>query len=313
MPVSKKRPKHALVIRDYAKLEEFAAKFAEGYFNLLILIGDAGIAKSQTIRRALSDDSLWVEGSASAFGIYQALYEHRGQPVVLDDVDSLYSDRDCVRLLKCLCQTDPVKTVSWYTGAVGRNKEIPQQFETSSKVIIVANEWKTLSENVRAVENRGHLLFFEPSPVDVHLESRRVVLGSGGLRLHGPKPPSLARALDAALRSSCGAEGRRHGLARHPASRRLRREDGALREDQKRREIPHRSAADRRLQTARRRRSFDLLQSRQKADREKTGRCSPGEAHRQEAGGASPRPAPHCRRVVRRSPRQFRAAKAFFA
>ena len=168
MPISKTRPKHALVIRTYAKLEEFAAKFAEGYFNLLILSGDAGIAKSQTVRRAVGDRSLWVEGSASAFGIYQALYEHRGKPVVLDDVDSLYTDRDCVRLLKCLCQTDPVKSVSWYTGAVGRNKDIPKQFETSSKVIIVANEWKTLSENVRAVENRGHLLFFEPSPAEVH-------------------------------------------------------------------------------------------------------------------------------------------------
>jgi hypothetical protein len=149
MPASKKRPKHALVIRDYAKLEEFAERFAEGYFNLLILIGAADIAKSQTVKRAVGKKSLWVEGSASAFGIYQALYANRGRPVVLDDVDSLYTDRDCVRLLKCLCQTDPVKTVSWYTGGVGRGKDIPRQFETTSKVIIVANEWKTLSENVR--------------------------------------------------------------------------------------------------------------------------------------------------------------------
>lgn len=52
MPISKTRPKHALVIRSYAKLEEFAAKFAEGYFNLLILIGDAGIAKSQTVEES---------------------------------------------------------------------------------------------------------------------------------------------------------------------------------------------------------------------------------------------------------------------
>jgi hypothetical protein len=168
MPISKTRPKHAIVVRDYAKLEEYAAKFAEGFFNLLILIGDAGIAKSQTVKRAVGLNALWVEGSASAFGIYKALYENRGRHVILDDVDSLYTDRDCVRLLKCLCQTDPVKAVSWFTGAAGVGKDIPRQFETSSKVIIIANEWKTLSENVRAVENRGHLLFFEPSAVDVH-------------------------------------------------------------------------------------------------------------------------------------------------
>ncbi len=168
MPVSKKRPKQAIVIRDYAKLEEYAARFADGCFNLLILIGDAGIAKSQTMKRAIGNQALWVEGSASAFGIYQALYENRNRHVILDDIDSLYTDRECVRLLKTLCQTDPVKSVSWFTGAVGRGKDIPRQFETSSKVVIIANEWKTLSENVRAVENRGHLLFFEPAPVEVH-------------------------------------------------------------------------------------------------------------------------------------------------
>lgn len=168
MPASKTRPKQAIVVRDYAKLEEYATKFAEGFFNLLILIGDAGIAKSQTFRRTIGNKALWVEGSASAFGIYQALYEHRNRPVILDDVDSLYSDRECTRLLKCLCQTDAVKSVSWFTGAVGRGKDIPRQFETTSKVVIIANEWKTLSENVRAVENRGHLLFFEPTPAEVH-------------------------------------------------------------------------------------------------------------------------------------------------
>ncbi len=120
------------------------------------------------MKRAVGPASLWVEGSASAFGIFRALYENRGKPVVPNDFDTLDTDRDCVRLLKCLCQTDPVKTVSWYTGAVGRNKDIPRQFETTSKVVIVANEWKTLSENVRAVENRGHLLFSEPSPAEVH-------------------------------------------------------------------------------------------------------------------------------------------------
>lgn len=168
MPVSKTRPQHAIVLREYTKLEEYATKFAAGFFNLLILIGDAGIAKSQTFRQAVGNQALWVEGSASAFGIYQALYEHRNRAVILDDVDSLYSDRECCRLLKTLCQTDPVKNVSWFTGAVGRGKDIPRQFETTSKVVIIANEWKTLSENVRAVENRGHLLFFEPPPVEVH-------------------------------------------------------------------------------------------------------------------------------------------------
>lgn len=168
MPASKKRPKDALTIRSYEKLEEYAERFSEGFFNLLILIGGPGLAKSQTVKRAVGKKALWVEGSATAFGIYQALYENRGKPVVIDDVDQLYTDKECVRLLKCICQTDPVKQVSWFTGAAGKGKDIPKQFETASNVIIIANEWKTLSDNVKAVENRGHLLSFEPPPVAVH-------------------------------------------------------------------------------------------------------------------------------------------------
>ena len=168
MPVSKKRPKNALVIRDYEKLETYAAKFAEGFFNLLIVIGGPGLAKSQTVRKAVGKKALWIEGSATAFGIYQALFDNVGKPVVIDDVDQLYTDKECVRLLKCICQTDPVKQVSWFTGAAGSGKDIPKQFETTSNVIIIANEWKTLSDNVKAVENRGHLLFFEPPAVAVH-------------------------------------------------------------------------------------------------------------------------------------------------
>lgn len=163
-------PDGALRIESYAKLEEFAAKFADGHFNLLILVGGAGTAKSQTVRNVMGDAALWVEGSATAYGMYQALYEHRNKPVVIDDVDALYRNKAAVRLLKTLCQTDPTKTLSWIAGnlAKQRKKGIPTSFETSSRVVIIANDWKTLNANVYAVQNRGHLLFFDPSPSEIH-------------------------------------------------------------------------------------------------------------------------------------------------
>jgi hypothetical protein len=55
---------------------------------------------------------LWIAGSATALGIYQELWKHRGRPVVIDDVDALQTARAAIRLLKCLCQTDPIKTVA---------------------------------------------------------------------------------------------------------------------------------------------------------------------------------------------------------
>ncbi len=86
-------------------------------------------------------------------------------------MDSLYSDRAAVRLLKCVCQTDPVKTVAWHSAAVGQASEgIPREFETTRRTCIIANDWKTLGANQAAVEDRGHLIQFEPPAEEVHRE-----------------------------------------------------------------------------------------------------------------------------------------------
>ena len=47
------------------------------------------------------------------------LWECRDEPVVIDDVDSLYADRAAVRLLKGLCQTEARKTVAWESSTPG--------------------------------------------------------------------------------------------------------------------------------------------------------------------------------------------------
>ena len=66
-------------------------------------------------------------------GIYLEAYEHRHQPLVLDDVDGLYADRSGVRLLKALCQTEPVKTLSWHAATpVLQRRGVPARFSTPS-------------------------------------------------------------------------------------------------------------------------------------------------------------------------------------
>src|SRR6516162_32079 len=108
------RPEGALYLVTYARLEEYLAAFAEGHLNLLILVGEAGIAKTRTVRTVLGAAACWIEGNATPFGMYAKLYRHRDQFVVIDDVDSLYADRSGVRLLKCLCQTEAEKQVAWH-------------------------------------------------------------------------------------------------------------------------------------------------------------------------------------------------------
>jgi hypothetical protein len=112
--------------------------FAGGHLNLLILVGEAGVAKTRTVRAVLGSSACWIEGNVTPFGMYEKLYRHRDNFVVIDDVDSLYADKAGIRLLKCLCQTEDEKAVAWHTAARALEKHgIPREFTTTSRVIII--------------------------------------------------------------------------------------------------------------------------------------------------------------------------------
>jgi len=159
-------------VTTYAKLERIVLAFARGDLNLLILLGSHGLGKSRIIHQALPGPVYWLDGNTSVFGLYCALWRHRHQPVVLDDLDGLYASRDGVRLLKCLTQSEPVKRVSWHTDAPSLLRdEIPQKFTTTSRVVIITNDWKTLNRDVAALQDRGHVVLFQPSALEIHLRT----------------------------------------------------------------------------------------------------------------------------------------------
>ncbi len=167
-----KRGHKALHITTYQRLEEYLRAFAQGHFHLLILVGAGGLAKSRSVRAALDGKGCWIEGNATPFGMYAKLYRHRHEFVVIDDVDALYADRSGVRLLKCLCQTEEEKAVAWHSDARSLERQgIPREFTTKSRVAIISNDWKTLNKNVAALQDRGHVVFFEPSAAEVHAQA----------------------------------------------------------------------------------------------------------------------------------------------
>jgi hypothetical protein len=93
---------------------------------------------------------------------------------VLDDLDGLYADRDSIRLLKCLAQSDPVKTVAWHSEARTLQRQgIPRQFATRSRVAILGNRWRDRHADVAALQDRGHVVVFEPTALEVHQEAAR--------------------------------------------------------------------------------------------------------------------------------------------
>ena len=74
-----------------------------------------------------------------------------------------------MRLLKGLCQTNTTKTVRWDSDAAALKAEgIPREFTTHSRVLIITNQWRASNPHARAVQDRGHLIAFGPSPVEIH-------------------------------------------------------------------------------------------------------------------------------------------------
>src|SRR6266849_764743 len=135
MAKSKSLPQYAVRVPTFAVLEQYVQAFAAGHLNLLMIFGHPGAGKSRCVRQALGSQVCWISGQASPFGIYLQAYEHRHQPLVLDDIDGLYADRSGSRLLKALCQTESKKTLSWHTATpILQRRSVPPQFTTTSRV-----------------------------------------------------------------------------------------------------------------------------------------------------------------------------------
>jgi hypothetical protein len=57
-------------------LEQYVRAFSAKHLNLLILLGGPGLAKNQMVRRLIGEQACWIEGNATAFGMYLALWRH---------------------------------------------------------------------------------------------------------------------------------------------------------------------------------------------------------------------------------------------
>ena len=152
--------------KTYAELDALVKVFNQGKLEIMIIEGTAGVGKSSIVKKNLPTDGyLWLEGRVSAFMHYKALQEKADLPVYLDDADGLLTQKDCVNILKCVCQTETHKTVSWHTNA---NKEEEKSFITTSKVLVITNDWRVLNKHIDAVDDRGLLVRFKPSAEEVH-------------------------------------------------------------------------------------------------------------------------------------------------
>jgi hypothetical protein len=148
-PVVKPRPDHE-VLKDLQERFSMLGKLTQGSLQhnirSLVVTGAPGVGKTFTVEQILgaAGESRFevVKGALSAVNLYKLGYKYRkpGQVIVLDDADSIFTDEDALNILKALCDSSPVRRVSWMKESNAlKEDDIPQSYEFHGSFIFISN------------------------------------------------------------------------------------------------------------------------------------------------------------------------------
>ena len=163
-----------LTITTYKELEANLHAFRDGHLKFLIIYGDAGLSKSYHVKHTCTGIHI-IKCHVSPLGLYTTLYEQKDDPIFMDDLDEIYNDKICVKILKAATESDDKRLVSW-TSTVGSVRDagdpddgrVPNEFFMTGPILLVSNDWSLHSANLKALGDRGRLIHFRPSPAEVH-------------------------------------------------------------------------------------------------------------------------------------------------
>ena len=145
--------------------------FKQKKLNLLTVVSRGGLGKTFISEDELMEEApLIFTGHVTPMAMYKALYERSYEEkdviVVFDDVDALMLNKTNVALLKQICDTRETKTVKYFTSS-GMLGDIPREFETKCKVLMLMNDVKPEDRNLKALMTRSHLVHFVPEDTEI--------------------------------------------------------------------------------------------------------------------------------------------------
>jgi hypothetical protein len=160
-----KIPREARHLRTYEEFGSYLKDFANGIYGFVWVVGRPGTCKTMSIRAAVRGHKVYYRqgGQLTPARFYIDGYEHRGEPIILDDAEHLLDRPLGARLVSALGDTSPVKQLSYGTASRALG-DVPDTYSTTSRLCIIANR-VTASE---AIQSRAVVLYFDPTSAEVH-------------------------------------------------------------------------------------------------------------------------------------------------
>lgn len=165
-----------ITVTTYKELEFYVKMFRDGNCDLLILESNGGYGKSSTVDKIMEETRhLKVLSHITPMQFYISGYLYKDCPTILDDVDTLVTNRENVALLKQYCETKPIKEISWFTTSkILSANNIPKRYETKSRVMIICNSFNILNKNVSSLSDRGFHVKFQPNKQELLNKIREI-------------------------------------------------------------------------------------------------------------------------------------------
>ena len=160
-------------------LDDITKAVLNGDIRAMIVAGPPGVGKSYGIESQLEKANLFdqisgrrvksemIKGTASALGMYKALYKYSddNSVIVFDDCDSILLDDVCLNLLKGALDSGKKRRISWLADSHSlRNEGIPDQFDFKGGVIFITNlkfdqmKSQKTRDHLDAIQSRCHYL-----------------------------------------------------------------------------------------------------------------------------------------------------------
>lgn len=158
-----------ITIKTYKELNQYVKAFKEKNINLLVINSRGGLGKTYITEEELIEDApLIFTGHVTPLSLYTEVYERNTIEekfiTVFDDIDTLMMNKSNVSILKQLCDTKEIKTIQYFSSIL---KDIPSEFQTQTKVLMLVNSLDTDDKNLKALLTRAHIVNFNPADIEI--------------------------------------------------------------------------------------------------------------------------------------------------